>query len=66
MADEFEIVDESPAKELPPLSDGHRYVLQNFYDTQPKLRKQYLKELGYEMSDSDKNLYKPIGGSDWC
>lgn len=39
----------------------HRIILQNFFDTQPKKRAQYLEELGFEMYHGDPNLYREKG-----
>jgi hypothetical protein len=44
-----------------PLGNFERFIATNFFDTQPERRKQYLKQLGYEMNPKDENLYRPIG-----
>lgn len=43
------------------LTDMERLVVQNIFDTQPKKRAQYLKELGFDMNPEDENEYRPIG-----
>jgi hypothetical protein len=43
------------------ISDFDRFIATNLFDTQPEKRKQYLKQLGYEMNPKDDNLYRPIG-----
>lgn len=44
-----------------PLTDEERMVVQNFFDTQPKRRAQYLMQLGFEMNPKDDNEYRPAG-----
>lgn len=42
------------------LSDWQRFVVKNFFDTQPDRRKAYMKRLGYEVG-KDGESYRPIG-----
>lgn len=41
------------------LSDFQRFAVQNFFDTQPKRKKAFLKQLGYEM-DKDGEKIRPL------
>lgn len=42
------------------LSDWQRFVVKNFFDTQPDRRKAYMKRLGYEVG-KDNESYRPAG-----
>lgn len=42
------------------LSDFQRFVVKNFFDTQPKRRAAYMKRLGYELSKNGEE-YRPVG-----
>lgn len=44
-----------------PIDDDQRLILQNVFDTQPKKRKAYLEQLGWEMNDKNDNLIRPLG-----
>lgn len=41
-----------------------RAFIQLFFDTQPKKKKAYLKQIGFEMNPDDDNEIKPIGSND--
>lgn len=42
------------------LSVTQRHIIKNVYDTQPKLRRAFVKQLGYELSE-DGESYRPLG-----
>jgi hypothetical protein len=50
----------NPAATENGLSDFQRFVVQNFFDTQPERRRAFLKQNGFEMS-KDGDSYRPIG-----
>lgn len=58
--DPFEEETKKPGRTLP-LDDNERMVVQNFFDTQPKRRAAYLKQLGFELNPENDNEYRPIG-----
>jgi hypothetical protein len=47
--------------DVKPLTAKQRLIIQNLFDSNTVARKKYLKQLGYEMSDSDDNLIRPLG-----
>lgn len=51
---------QNPASNRNGLSGKQRFFVKNFFDTQLEKRKQYLKELGYEMG-KDGETYRPVG-----
>jgi len=53
--------DESGGYNVQPFGARERFVMQNFFDTNDAARRQYAKELGYEMDPLDDNLIRPIG-----
>jgi len=44
-----------------PIDDGERLAILNIFDTQPKRKAAYLKQLGFESNPKDDNEYRPIG-----
>ncbi len=46
-----------------PLSDNDRLIVQNLYDTQPKRRAEYLKQIGFELDPSNSNMIRPLGSN---
>jgi hypothetical protein len=49
-----------------PFGPTQRMILQNFFDTNDSARRQYMKELGYELNSLDDNQFRPIGSEmDW-
>lgn len=42
------------------IDDTQRMVIQNFFDTQPKRRQEYLRKLGWEMNPEDDNQIRPL------
>jgi hypothetical protein len=51
----------APAVRTTPLTMEERLIVQNLFDTQPKRRKQYMEQLGFELDPSDTNKYRPLG-----
>jgi len=43
-----------------PLSDMQRFIVKNIFDTQPERRRQYMKELGFEL-DKEGEGYRMLG-----
>ncbi len=60
---EFDAAPVQPAglPTMKPLSMEQRLIIQNFFDTQLPRKKQYMKQLGFELNPKDENEYKPIG-----
>lgn len=46
-----------------PFGPSQRFILQNFFDTNDSARRQYMKELGYEVNSLDDNQFRPIGSN---
>lgn len=46
-----------------PINEAQLLILQNIFDTQPKMRAAYFNKLGYVMNPKDDNEYKPIGST---
>lgn len=46
---------------ISPITDEHRLILNNIFDTNPAARKKYIERLGYEMSPDDENLIREMG-----
>lgn len=46
-----------------PMTGMQKFYLNNIFDTQPKRREAYMKQLGYELNPKDDNQYRPIGSA---
>lgn len=62
---DLNIVDESVKVEKPqvrgPITDAERLIMNNIFDTQPKRRMAYAKQIGIELDPEDHNKYKIAG-----
>lgn len=45
------------------LTAWQRFVVKNIFDTQPKKRAQYLKEIGYELNPKNEEEYRPLNST---
>jgi len=67
--DEFKDIDfveaDAPAAiRTEPMTFEERLIVQNLFDTQPKRRAAYLKQIGLELDPNDTNKYRPLGSQD--
>lgn len=46
-----------------PLSDVNRLIIQNIFDSNPKKKAAFIKQLGYEINPEDDNQYRPVGST---
>lgn len=50
-----------------PLTVPERLIIQNFFDTQPKLRKAYIEKKGFQLNPANDNEYRPMGSQgEWA
>lgn len=66
---EINLLDDKPATTpttpaTQPFGFKERMITQFIFDTQPKKKEAYLKQLGYEMNPKDENEFRPIGSTD--
>jgi hypothetical protein len=59
----FDLAAVTPPTRQDPLTTEERLIVQNLFDTQPTRRREYLRQLGFEMDPNDDNRVRPIGAT---